>query len=103
MHSSEKDTMSGHIEDATPGEKMNEPTVLDPKEEDPVSTMSPQETRALLRKIDLRVIPILAMLYFLSFLDRGKLKLSYLFFTSPETHANQATSEMPKSRAYRRI
>lgn len=31
----------------------------------------PTELRRLLRKIDLRVIPILALLYFLSFLDRG--------------------------------
>ncbi|KAI2767141.1 hypothetical protein CBS147339_8475 [Penicillium roqueforti] len=33
----------------------------------------PTELRRLLRKIDLRVIPILALLYFLSFLDRGNI------------------------------
>lgn len=29
------------------------------------------ESKRILRKVDLRVIPILAILYFLSFLDRG--------------------------------
>jgi len=29
------------------------------------------ESKKILRKVDLRVIPILAILYFLSFLDRG--------------------------------
>ncbi|RJE24211.1 transporter [Aspergillus sclerotialis] len=65
--------MSRHVEDATPVEKINEPTVLGPKEEDSRSTMSSSEMRALLRKIDCRVIPILAILYFLSFLDRGNI------------------------------
>jgi hypothetical protein len=37
-----------------------------------ILTVSQAEYDKLLRKVDLRVIPILAVLYLLSFLDRGE-------------------------------
>jgi hypothetical protein len=40
-------------------------------EETAVVAVSQAEFDKLLRKVDLRVIPILAILYLLSFLDRG--------------------------------
>lgn len=54
---SEKETLSQEIAPSPQLEAASEPC--------------PTELRRLLRKIDLRVIPILALLYFLSFLDRG--------------------------------
>ncbi|KAL4894758.1 major facilitator superfamily domain-containing protein [Aspergillus ambiguus] len=50
-----------------------EPAALGPLKESSVSTYSPQEIKRLLRKVDRRVIPILAILYFFSFLDRGNI------------------------------
>ena len=37
----------------------------------PPPTLTPEQERALYRKIDLRLMPILASMYLLSFLDRG--------------------------------
>ena len=38
----------------------------------PPPTLSPEEERKLWRKIDLRLMPILSLMYLFSFLDRGK-------------------------------
>ena len=40
--------------------------------EDSIAGVSAKEYNRILRKVDYRVIPILASLYLLSFLDRGK-------------------------------
>ena len=37
----------------------------------PPPTLTPEQEKALYRKIDLRLMPILAAMYLLSFLDRG--------------------------------
>lgn len=39
--------------------------------ESPIAGVSAREYNRILRKVDYRVIPILASLYLLSFLDRG--------------------------------
>lgn len=52
----EKDHRTGHLEYV--------------HEVEPVASYSPTATKRLLRKIDLRLIPFLALLYLLSFLDR---------------------------------
>lgn len=38
----------------------------------PPPTLSPKEERKLWRKIDLRLMPILSLMYLFSFLDRGE-------------------------------
>ncbi|KAL4790461.1 major facilitator superfamily domain-containing protein [Aspergillus venezuelensis] len=43
------------------------------KEGDPEPSVSPAEYNKILRKVDIRVLPILAVLYLLSFLDRGSI------------------------------
>jgi len=40
--------------------------------ESPIAGVSAREYNRILRKVDYRVIPILAALYLLSFLDRGR-------------------------------
>jgi hypothetical protein len=39
----------------------------------PPPTLSEEEERKLWRKVDLRLMPILSLMYLLSFLDRGQL------------------------------
>jgi hypothetical protein len=39
----------------------------------PPPTLSDEEERKLWRKVDLRLMPILSLMYLLSFLDRGQL------------------------------
>ena len=41
----------------------------------PPPNLSPEEEKRLFRKIDLRLMPILSLMYLLSFLDRGALVL----------------------------
>lgn len=40
---------------------------------DPASQITPQMEEKILRKMDLRLIPMLAVLYLLAFLDRGNI------------------------------
>lgn len=42
----------------------------------PPPNLSPEEEKRLFRKIDLRLMPILSLMYLLSFLDRGALILN---------------------------
>ncbi len=56
-----------HIEDDTDG-------VLDfggDSELPPPPKLTPEQEKALYRKVDIRLMPILASMYLLSFLDRG--------------------------------
>jgi hypothetical protein len=47
--------------------------IADQQATDPLhDTVPPAELDRILRKVDIRVIPILAILYLLSFLDRGE-------------------------------
>jgi hypothetical protein len=62
--STERDGASTHKE--LQEKPLNPQTV-----ETAILTVSQAEYDKLLRKVDLRVIPILAVLYLLSFLDRG--------------------------------
>ncbi|KAJ5094408.1 hypothetical protein N7456_010269 [Penicillium angulare] len=64
--------MASHFENTAQAEAGPEFGSSPPKGED-FEEYSPEEMKRLLRKIDLRVIPILAILYFLSFLDRGNI------------------------------
>lgn len=61
----ENDTTSAHIE-------LHEKFPAKQCQND-VLEVAPSEYNRILRKVDFRVIPILATLYLLSFLDRGKL------------------------------
>lgn len=40
---------------------------------DPAAAFSPEMQKRVLRKMDLRLIPMLALLYLLAFLDRGNI------------------------------
>lgn len=71
MDSQPKGTMASHLEHSAQAETALEVSRLPPKGEEFGESYTPEETKRLLRKIDMRVIPILAILYFLSFLDRG--------------------------------
>jgi hypothetical protein len=42
-----------------------------------VSDLTPADQKALLRKMDRRLIPVLALLYFMSFMDRGNVGRIY--------------------------
>ena len=75
MDSQPKGTMASHLEHSAQAKTALEVSSLPPKGEEFVESYTPEETKKLLRKIDLRVIPILAILYFLSFLDRGILSI----------------------------
>lgn len=61
---SDNDTTSAHIE-------LQEKLPIR-QSENAVTEVAPSEYNRILRKVDCRVIPILATLYLLSFLDRGK-------------------------------
>lgn len=71
MSSAEKAEMTGHVENMKDVGEDNDRMTGKANEDGPAPILSPAETRRLLRKIDCRVIPILAILYLLSFLDRG--------------------------------
>jgi hypothetical protein len=58
---------SGH---STPTEQLEKITEQ-PTDNDLNRAVSPADFDRILRKVDLRVIPILAIFYLLSFLDRG--------------------------------
>lgn len=77
MDSQPKGTMANHLEHSAQAETTLEVSSLPPKGEEFEESYTPEETKRLLRKIDMRVIPILAILYFLSFLDRGMCLSSY--------------------------
>ena len=64
---SDNDTTSTHIE------LQEKPPIR--QSENAVTEVAPSEYNRILRKVDYRVIPILATLYLLSFLDRGKAHL----------------------------
>lgn len=70
MRSTDKTIMAAPIDHPSQFEVVKEPSSPGLKGAT-LSTLSPSETKKLLRKIDRRVIPILAILYFFSFLDRG--------------------------------
>lgn len=46
----------------------------------PPPSLSPLEEKRLYRKIDLRLMPILSLMYLCSFLDRGSLKSPFFSF-----------------------
>lgn len=48
-----------------------------------VFDLTPKEQKALLRKMDGRLIPVLALLYFMSFMDRGSVGRFFPSTTSP--------------------
>lgn len=61
-----------------------------------------KEYRRLLRKIDGRVVPILAILYLLSFLDRGKTHHPPDTFPLARLTLIKAASAMPTSKGFLR-
>lgn len=79
-----EDTMASHLEKTAQAEAGPELSSLPLKGEDIAEEYSPEEMRRLLRKVDMRVIPILAILYFLSFLDRGELSPVRIVNFQPE-------------------
>lgn len=67
----ENDTTSAHIE-------LHEKLSAKQCQNDLLEVqVAPSEHNRILRKVDFRVIPILATLYLLSFLDRGKMHYPY--------------------------
>lgn len=62
----DNDAYSAYVET-----QQDNPRDSDTAVENSMLRIDPTESKRILRKVDLRVIPILAILYFLSFLDRG--------------------------------
>lgn len=60
----DKDGLAAHLE-------LKDDISVKQKAESPIAGVSSKEYDRILRKVDYRVIPILAALYLLSFLDRG--------------------------------
>lgn len=73
----EYDTCSAHVEMQQGNLQDSDVTV-----ENSMLHIHSTESKKILRKVDIRVIPILAILYFLSFLDRGN---SFLYLWSALT------------------
>lgn len=71
-----------HIEDHHDGkktskqEKIDEVSAIINREDVSLETFSHLDIKKILRKMDLRTVPILTLLYLLSFLDRGNVILT---------------------------
>lgn len=63
---------SSHIETASSGLKHDGPDFGGDSSLPPPPNLSPEEEKRLWRKVDRRLMPILAIMYLMSFLDRGK-------------------------------
>jgi hypothetical protein len=102
MSFAENVDMTGHVENVKGAGRVNDRIPDNTIEDGSAPSLSPAETRRLLRKIDCRVIPILAVLYLLSFLDRGGWD-QLLYIARSLAHPKQETSEMPTLRDSQRI
>lgn len=70
----EKDLVTVDIELAVLGTAVDGGTLLSPPE------LTPAQERKLWRKMDLRLLPILAFIYLMAFMDRGDALLSRLYW-----------------------
>lgn len=67
-----RESDSSHIETASSGLKHDDVDFGGDSSLPPPPSLSPEEEKRLWRKIDRRLMPILAIMYLMSFLDRGK-------------------------------
>ncbi len=68
---------SSHIETASSALKTDAPDFGGDSSLPPPPNLSPEEEKRLWRKVDLRLMPVLAIMYLMSFLDRGKELLDF--------------------------
>ena len=54
---------------------------------------SPEEIKAVLRKIDLRIIPILFVTYMLQYLDKNSINFSSVYGLQKGTHLNSKSQQ----------
>jgi hypothetical protein len=70
--STETKAMGSHVETASAGSKSDEIDFGGESSLPPPPPLTVEEEKKLWRKIDTRLMPILALMYLVSFLDRGK-------------------------------
>lgn len=61
-----------HIEAASPNSKFREGSGEEAEGRSPPVDLTPEQEKALWRKIDRRLLPMLSVMYLMSFLDRGE-------------------------------